>query len=111
MRATGSSSSCASRVGSTGWSATISTASIARLGSSLTGAPTLVASPVVAVDLGEARHPAAALHLRRIAADPDDRQLREVGDLLELDESLLVQLEDCEEPHDDLEPLDERPGE
>src|SRR5690349_2044627 len=103
MRATGSSRSCASSVGSTGWSATISTASIARLASSL-----IVRSPVVGVDLGESGHPTAAFHRGGVSADPRDGQVAEVGRLLQLDEPLLVELEDGEEAHDDLEPLDER---
>jgi len=58
-------------------------------------------SAVVVIDAGEI----GDTHRRR--TDPDDLDVAERFRLIELDESLLEQFEDGEEPHDDLESFDE----
>src|SRR4051794_4321903 len=98
--AAGSSSNCASRLVSTGSSVTMRTASMARL-----------ASAVIGVHPCKCVHPAAVFEVGTFGTDPYDRDVAEVGDLLEVDESVLVELEDGEEAHDHLEPLDESTGE
>src|SRR5690349_6848870 len=95
-----SSRSCASSVGATGWSATMRIASIARAFSVAIGAR----SAVVGVD---ARQVGGVERM----AQPQDLDLAERPRLEDVDQALLVHLEDGEEAHDDLEPLDERRGE
>src|SRR2546423_13317000 len=84
----GRSSSWASRCVSTGSSATMRMASIA-----------LAFSPVIGVHRGHGAHPAAFFRVGGVAADPGDRDVAEVGELVELDEALLVHLEHGEGPH------------
>src|SRR4030088_2785150 len=88
--AAGNSSSCASRWVSTGSSATMRMASIAR-----------PFSPVIGVHRGQGPHPAAFLRGGEVAADPGDRDVAEARELIELDEPLLVELENREEAYDD----------
>src|SRR5690349_180422 len=88
---------------SIGSSATISTASMARRASTET-------STVIRVDSCQRSHPHRAVDLARRWTDPRDRDVAETPDLIEFDEALFVQLEHCEEAHDDFEAIDERTG-
>src|SRR5829696_705119 len=103
------STSWASSRGSAGSSATITTASIARRASVFAsiGAPVLdrrAASALVGVDEGQ---------VGRLGAtpQPDDVDVAEARGLADVDVALLEQLEHRQEPHDDLDALDERIGE
>src|SRR3954453_4839604 len=100
-RFTGTSRSCARSCGSTGSSATIRIASMARASAFMS------MSSFVPVDEGQRVHPRSALDGCGIAADPDDRDVGEVAELLDLDQTLLVQLEHCEEADDDFEALEQ----
>src|SRR4051794_33177114 len=106
MRVGLTSSSWASRWGSTGSSATMRTASIARASSD---AISCVPS-VVALRFDQER--VAGEHVvELLVAQPGDLDLAEVAGLVELDHPLLEQLEHGQEPHDELEPLGEAGGE
>src|SRR4051812_4795331 len=97
---TSSSSSCARSCGSTGPSATMMIASMARATSVAIGA---AGSAVVDVDEAE-------IGLGRLAAQPHDLDLAEGARLIEVDETLLVQLEQGQEAHHDLEAFGEARG-
>src|SRR4051794_12852397 len=80
--AAGSSSSCASRWVSTGSSATMRMASMARAFSE-------DELSVIGVHRGHGPHPTALLGRVELAADPGDRDVAEARELIELDEPLL----------------------
>ena len=96
--ATGSSSSCASSWGSTGISATISTASIARR---VSLSVWRMRSAIVGIDRRQ------LLELGPVAAEPHDLDVAERARLIEVDEPLLEQLEHRQEPDHDVETLDQ----
>src|SRR5688572_4374063 len=94
--ATGSSSSCASSWGSTGISATINTASMARRVSlSECGMRSKRSLAIVGIDRRQ------LFELGAVAPEPNDLDVAEGAGLVEVDEPLLEQLEHGEEAHDD----------
>ncbi len=74
-------------------------------------ASAFIRSSLVPVDRGQRSHPCPVVDGVGVTADPDDRDVGEVGELLDVDEALLVQLEHGEEAHDDLETFEQPAGE